>query len=953
MNPRWILLCMMLLCLAPATQVRAQETSHEFEMRVSPADRLPNMPVLIKGTVRALDRDTPLAYTNVFLEGTTIGTMAVTGGQFWLRGLAPGTYTIKASYISYSVEEVTVTVEPGDIVHVDFWLARKPVEFDPFLVRAERRSIILEETGTARRLGSDQIEDLPVDDVVELVGLQAGVSLEGNEIHIRGGRSDDTQYFVDGLSAKDPLAAGRYGVSFNADLISEIEVLTGGFSAEYGQAVSGVVNVSTKEGNDDFEGKVTYKTDSASPEAAYFNTDNMRLTFSGPNLLWDGMKAAGVPLPGEQYFIVSGSADLSDTYLPTDSLNGEIRSPVIRDDFWSPRADNSWSGLAKLTWKFDPTRKFNLTHSNQQDVSLGYFLASEGYPNKFQNILDNYNVFTSQNILTQAVWNHVLGEDRFYELVVGRQFSRLHSNKNGNDDFSTYSGPDFQRTILGENAVEIEGAHIGGDSDRWHDHYTETWTVKGDYTWMAKDINQLKAGVEYNWTEMQLVDLNGDLGTPPPGFLARSQDVFFASPMLASGYLQDRITYKGLILNTGMRLDGWAPGREVDDIISRPDEYVFIFDETRDSYNDKTYDVFGRRWKARLSPRIGLSFPVSPRDKFFFNYGHFSQWPRYNYVYAQLQTDFATDLQLVGNPDLDPKVTVQYETGIQHEFNDLWSAELTFYSNDIYGYAKSVKLEAFTIDPADTPDPNDETAVTADPVRYFNADAARTIGIEATLTKRTTRWLSGSVTGELQRSSGTNSDADANFVAAQLGQGNSDLQSEDSIRTVPLLWDRPWSLTFNMDFTVDAGTAPKLFGWSLPKKWGANLLYRAWSGQRYTTVFLQDAGTVVSSPDRNGELGPYRSSLDLKFRKWVDLPAGQRFTLFFEGRNLLNHGNYRRVNPWTGQGYHAGNWDGAVAAARANGSGRDVRSRFYSEDVVNPSNLTEPRMIFMGASYKW
>lgn len=941
----------LLLLLVLPGLAGAQETSWEYESRVPAAERLPAMSILVKGRVMALDRDEPLNYTNIFVEGSSLGSMALQDGQFWLRGLPPGTHTIKASYISYAVGEITVDLQPGDIVHVDFWLDLKPVEFSPFLVEARRRAIILEETGTARRLSADQIEDLPVDDVVDLVALQPGVVLQDNALHIRGGRADDTQYFVDGLVAKDPLAAGRPGVGFNADLISEIEVLTGGFEAEYGQTVSGVVNVSTKEGGRDFDGKVTWKTDSVAPEESYFNTDNVRVTLSGPNLLWDGLQKAGLPLPGEQSWIVSVSADLTDTYLPSDTLD-QLRSPVLRDEFWAPRADNTWSGLGKLTWRFNPSMKLNATYSNQQDVSLGYFLPSEGYPNKFQHILDNYNVFTNQNILGQVVWKHTLGDNRFYEVVAGRQFSRKHSNKNGNDDFTTYEGPDFHETET-PNGDFIEGAFEGGDDDRWYDHYVETWTLKADYTWMANELNRLKTGLEYNRTEMQLVDLQNKLGRSPPGFLAESQDIFSARPQQMAAYLQDRITYKGLILNAGLRLDGWAPGPEVDDVVSRPEDYVFIFQETQDDYYRKTYDILGRRWKARLSPRAGLSFPISPRDKFFFNYGHFSQWPRYNFVYAQLQTDFATDLQLVGNPDLDPKVTVQYETGVQHEFNELWSGEVTFYSNDIYGYAQSVRLESFTLDPADTPDPNDVNTVELSPVRYFNADAARTIGVEFSLRRRTTRWFSGSLSVELQRSRGTNSDANQNFIAAQLGQGNPDAQSEDSIRNVPLLWDRPWSVTLNLDFTVEDDQRPKFLGWEMPGEWGANMVYRAWSGQRYTSKYLRDRGDAVPSPDRYGEIGPYRSSLDLKVRKWVDLPAGQRLTVFFEGRNLLDHRNYRRVNPWTGQGFHQGNWDGDVSAAQENGSARDVRSPYYVEDVVNPADLTEPRMVLMGASYQW
>jgi len=91
----------------------------------------------------------------------------------------------------------------------------------------------------------------------------------------------------------------------------------------------------------------------------------------------------------------------------------------------------------------------------------------------------------------------------------------------------------------------------------------------------------------------------------------------------------------------------------------------------------------------RVSPRLGLSFPVTERDKFFFNYGHFSQWPRFAYVYPQLEAQTATEVQLLGNPNLDPKVTIEYETGVQHEFGGLWSLGMTFFNRDIYDYAQS------------------------------------------------------------------------------------------------------------------------------------------------------------------------------------------------------------------------------------------------------------------------
>jgi outer membrane receptor protein involved in Fe transport len=917
----------------------------------------PSAPAVIRGTVMAADRDEPLSYTNIYIVGASIGTMAMTDGRFWLRGLPPGTYTVKATYISYATGVMTVTVGPGEVKTVDFSLSPQAIRTEGIEIKAERKMLEIERTGTTRRVTREQIEALPTDDVVGLVALQSGVSLENNEIHVRGGRAEDTSFVVDGLQVQDPLGGAGYGVSFNEDLINEIEVLTGGFSAEYGQAVSGVVNITTKEGSDRVEGKVSYKNDAWAPPGNDYNSKTWRATLSGPNPITKALEQAGIKLPGEQSFIVSGSADLTDTYLPTASLTQPLRSPVVPGTFWSPSANNEWSGLAKLTWNFDATHKLNFTYTNQQEISLGYLLPGEGFPKKWQNALNGYNVFTTQNILTQLTWRHVLGENSYYEINLGRQFSRLHSNKNGNDDFTTYVGPirnEHEGQVGG--APFVAGAYLGGDDDRWHDHYTEIYTAKADYAWLGLGSNQFKTGFEFSANEMQLVDLQGRLGSPPSGFLANNEDIFRVHPLVGDAYFQDKIVYRGLVMNVGLRLDGWAPGREVDYVMDHAQDYVFIFPQDVTSYRSKTYPFFGRRWKARLSPRVGVSFPVSEHDKVFFNYGHFNQWPRYNYVYPQLETRFATGLQLLGNPDLDPKVTVQFETGVQHEFERLWSVELTFYSNDIYGYAQATALDQFTIDPERTPDPNDLAPVTVSPVRYFNADAARSVGVEMSLTKRTTGRLSGSLSVDLERSTGTNSDANASFVAAQLGQANPNYQSEQGIRRVPLLWDRPWSITFNLDYDVGRRDHPQLFGWTMPPNWSANLLYRAWSGARYTELLLRQSVnsiSVQSSPDTYGQLGPYRSSLDLKLNKNFDITSRQRLTFFLEVHNLFDHDNLRKVNPWTGEGYNRGNWDGSMAVQRQNNGALSVNNSWYVEDVVDPSFRTDPRTFYTGVSYKW
>ena len=903
-----------------------------------------------------------MPYTNVFLSGTNLGTMAFTDGFYILRGLRPGTYTIKASYISYDVGSRTVTLGPGEVVDVDFHLKVRAIMVEPMEVAAERALVEVDRTGSAHFLSARDMESMPLDDVVNMLAQQPGVTLQDNEIHIRGGRADDTMFVVDGLSVNDPLAGGGYGYQIDPSIINEIEVLTGGFNAEYGQAVSGVVRVSTKEGNDRVEGRVSLTRDYVSRPVdkrrepnwrdltkydQSHNIDIVKMSLSGPDPVSAGLRALGLNLPGKQYMLASGSMDVRDGYLPIYSRQHDLESPIYRSSFWSPREQNDWNGLLKWTWHITPTHKLSINTSRQAAVSQGFTLPGEGYPRPYMDRLDDFLVFTNENILTQVYYRQVLGETSWYELTVGRNFSRMHANLNGNNDFSTYSLPPSSQPSTPEGQAYYH-------ADRWHDHYTESWTAKGTWSFMGGKANEFKTGFDLSFTEMQLIDLQGSLGGPPPGKLAVGEDVFTAHPITGSAFFQDTARYRGLIVNAGARVDIWAPGKEVERVMASPDDYLFIYPDMAREFYDNTIPFAGRRWKMRLSPRLGLSFPVTERDKFFFNYGHFSQWARFAYVYPQLEAITATKVQLLGNPNLDPKVTVEYEAGVQHEFGGLWSLGVTFFNRDIYDYAKSVSLNSVDISADQTPDPDDTGSVPISPVRYFNGDSARSLGVELSVIKRTTRWLSGSASLELQRSTGTNSSADEAYLQAVYGTDSGTTATIGGLTRDPLLWDKPWSASVNLDFTVFDKDRPRLFGWTMPPNWSANVLYSVEAGQRYTPMIYLGWKNYVAG-DRYSEVGPYKSSLNLRLNKFWKVGRNEKLTFWLEARNLLNHKNYRRVNSWTGDGYQVGDFNPGWSD-QWNAEGETLLStdsQEYAKGVVDPSFIENPRVVMWGVSYSW
>ncbi len=966
------------LCFSVAFSATAQEPNPiatAFADNSKPVDNM----VTIKGRIFDDETGETMPYTNVYISGTNIGTMAFTDGFYIMRGLPPGTYTVKASYISYGLGSQTVTLGPGEVANLDFHLEVRAILAEPFDVAAERALIEVERTGSSHFISSKQMEAMPLDQMVDMVALAPGVTMQDNEIHIRGGRADDTMFVVDGMNVSDPLAGGGYGYQIDPSIINEIEILTGGFNAEHGQAVSGVVNISTKEGSDRLEGRVSVKRDylfSTIPKNDFRgwrdftnfnesqNIDIVKASVSGPDPISAGLRSLGLNLPGKQYWLLSGSMDIRDGYLPIYSRQNDLQSPIYESSLWAPRQQNNWNGMAKWTWHITPSHKLNINMTRQVGVSQGFKLPGEGYARPYMDNLDQYMVFTTENILTQVYYRQVLDDNSWFELTLGRNFNRMHANVNGDDDFKgydPYTGWDPSDPNRPAPYISQPNGQYPGGADRWHDHFSESYTLKGAYSFMGVGNSEFKTGFDLSFTEMQLVDLQTNLNenTEPFGKLGVKEDIFLAHPITGAAYFQDTLEYRGLIVNAGVRADWWAPGKEVENVMANPDDYLFITLDMAEEFYDKTHGVLGRNWKMRISPRLGFSFPVTERDKFFFNYGHFSQWPRYSYVYPQLEAQATSEVQLLGNPNLDPKVTIEYETGVQHEFGGLWSLGVTFFNRDIYDYAKSVVLKPVVIGAEQTPDPDDYGNVTINPVRYFNGDSARSLGIEMTVTKRTTRWLSGSGSIELQHTTGTNSDADEGYLVASYGEQYETSASLGGLTRTPLLWDKPWTMSFNLDFSVFDDDQPELFGWRMPRNWSFNLLARAEAGQRYTPYTYVE-NKVYQKGAINGGIGPYKSSVNIRFNKYWKFGSGDKLTFYLEVRNLFNHKNFRRVNPFTGEGYEVGEynprwvekWDdpepqqGVPYYATTD-------SEDYAKGVVNPSYIENPLTLLWGVSYSW
>jgi len=196
----------------------------------------------------------PLPGVNILIENTMLGAATDVDGTFLILGVPPGIYTVRAEMIGYNDYVVNnLRISADKTTRVNFKLQQTSLELGETIeVTAERPLVKKDLTSTESSVGSDVIENLPVENFSDVVNLQAGV-VDG---HFRGGRLGEVTYLIDGVPVND-VYSGSYALEVENNSIQELTVISGTFNAEYGQAMSGVVNVVTKEGTQHYRGNIT------------------------------------------------------------------------------------------------------------------------------------------------------------------------------------------------------------------------------------------------------------------------------------------------------------------------------------------------------------------------------------------------------------------------------------------------------------------------------------------------------------------------------------------------------------------------------------------------------------------------------------------------------------------------------------------------------------------------
>lgn len=852
-----------------------------------------------------------LPMANIVIQGTKFGTSCDLEGNFVFVRIPPGEYILIASMVGYKPQQIKVLMRGNETREVNFYLQEEVFKVEEVVAVGSRPPLEKEVSASKAVIGKERLDVISTDDAKGVLEKLSGVQAEGSAIYVRGGRANELMVMIDGLPIKDQLSGSSFGIYIPTNVIEELEALTGGFNAEYGQAMSGVVNITLREGSKRFSGNIEYKRDNLGSFNKYVrlnnfqNRDILNLSFSGPEPITSMLKnSLKINIPGEVTYYVSFSSSFDDSHLPhADSLY----TSVYKTWKLSPREENSYSLLSRVTWKVSNNLKLYFMVNKSLEINQGYFLSNSdypfanGFPYRYMYNLQNYLTFSRDGIQQAFSVHHALSLSTFYDIKISRFFTNLRADVNGKH-WSEYV--ELMDTLPQDMFWDF------GDAPFWHDHYVETYTGKFDFTRIFSKILKGKTGFILNRNELQWLDIHYPwLGTESG--LGLNYDLYKIYSFDGGVYAQTEITFAGMIANLGLRADFWVPGKYVDDAVRRilqePDLSPAIVSEYNNYLRDNA-NIRGRIVKFHLSPRIGFAYPITERDKFFASYGHFSQLPDLKYVYSKLGVRASSSYELVGNPNLRPTVTVAYELGLEHLLNDRSKLKITAYYKDIFNYPTARKV------PGIPPNPSFWM--------YFNSDYARSVGLETELFYYTPYHVSGSASLTISQSKGRSSTPEDWYWRGNV----------ETIKEWYLNWDRPVKFYGDITYALRRSETVRL-GKIKISDILFNIAFSLQSGVRYTP---QD--TLGNRGETNSALGPMWKRVDVKFEKGLFKASKVDLKFQAEIRNVFNWRDHRIINPVTGRAYEPGD---------------PLPPRTTEESMLNPARYGKPRQLLMGVILRW
>ncbi len=216
----------------------------------------------IAGRVTNAETGEPIAGVNVIIVNEQIGAACDANGRFIIINVPPGKYDIRAQLMGYqSVTKTGVVVNLGLTTTLNFELKQTDTQIEGVTVKSEGKNLVKQDiTGSEDIVTSETMENMAVDNIQDVIAVTAGAVGSGQNMHIRGGRSNEVVYTIDGMSVSNPVDQG-FGMDLDMEAVSDMNISTGGFTAEFGNAQSAIINLVTKSGGPQYSGKLKLTSD--------------------------------------------------------------------------------------------------------------------------------------------------------------------------------------------------------------------------------------------------------------------------------------------------------------------------------------------------------------------------------------------------------------------------------------------------------------------------------------------------------------------------------------------------------------------------------------------------------------------------------------------------------------------------------------------------------------------
>ncbi|HOX24547.1 MAG TPA: TonB-dependent receptor [Candidatus Krumholzibacteria bacterium] len=849
---------------------------------------------------RVVDADgAPVVAATIVVVGTRLGAYTDADGKFAILNVPAGTYEVKASRLGFNPVSMTgVIVSADQTARLDIRLGGTTLQAEEVVIVAERPPVELGLTSSQANLTTEQIEELPVQTLDDIVNLQAGVV----DNHFRGGREGEVQYQVDGVSVNNAFDNSST-LTLDRSLLQEVQVISGTFDAEYGQAMSGVVNAVLKEGGETFE--VTGEAYAGgfyfpgreeerrtSDEFRPLGTTSIQATLSGPLVGRDTTFLLSLRRYDWEDFIYG-----TKTFRTSDRANFETNVyDGTGDGSEVPLGySGEWSGAAQVTNRSLGNDKLSyqviFNQQNGRRASWDYRLNPDGL-----------SLQRSYGIVHGVDWTHTFGAATFLETSVRQNYFDYRDRI-----WDAYS-PAYDAAGSPEGSDNFNnGAIVQGAQFNQYVQRTNSVVVKGALTSQVDPENRIKAGFEFTAPKVQFgspvtlrfateqgVEQIVRHENEPPDFPGVQTNY----PVSGAAFFQDQLEQEHLTVRAGLRLDYFDARATVPSDLANPANAIPGAPESVPRETSV---------KSAVSPRLGVAYPIEDKAAIHFAYGHFYQSPSIGTIFENSNYDILRNLQagtvdygVLGNPDIKPERTIQYEIGYKQILTPDLGFDLTIFYKDIRDLIGVEFIDTYT---------------GAQYARLTNVDFGNVFGITFAIDHRRLGPVSLAMDYTLLQALGNASDPHETATRAANGE-------DPRPRLLPFNWDQRHTVNLTAALTQ-------------PGDYTVSTVLRIGSGQPYTPQIESGFGFGLEA---NSGRKPTAFLVDLRAEK----------TLAFAVSPDLSAGVFLRVFNLFDARYN----NGSVFAS----TGSPYYSRFPSTDrnsLEDPLWFYPPRRVELGLRMGW